>query len=493
MKITSPKLETSHLTPSEEIQVRCQAALQLKDKGDLEGAKEAMRPLWKRIGDRPNIKGLYPSVAAEVLLCAGILTCWIGSKSQIKEAQESARNLITESITFYESEGDVFRVAAARVELAYCYWCEGSLDEARVMFRESLQKLSVEGNTRARAVLGLAVVEWSAARFSTALQLLTENNALFTKITNQATKGTYHNQVAIVLRQLAKIEKKENKEEYFQKAISQFELADSCFKQVRNNAFRADVKNNVGMILLDLRRFKEAHKYLSEARRFSVLVRDRVQTAQIDESRAQLLIAENKLKDAEAVAGGAVSVLERSGQHCPLSEVLVTHGIILARLKKRERAQFTFQRAIEVAHQVGALNKAGLAALTMIEELDDLAPDVLYSAYDRASEWLAKSQSQDISQRLSAVARKVVLSVGGEVKAAEATETILNKPCDLQKEVLKFEGTLIKQALSKVNGSVTRAAELLSLSYQGLAYIIGTRHQDLLKDRSPIRRRSRRE
>jgi len=94
---------------------------------------------------------------------------------------------------------------------------------------------------------------------------------------------------------------------------------------------------------------------------------------------------------------------------------------------------------------------------------------------------------------LSTVARKVVLSVGGEVKAAEATETLLNKPCDLQKEVLKFEGTLIKQALSKVNGSVTRAAELLSLSYQGLAYIIGTRHQDLLKDRSPIRRRSRRE
>ena len=186
-------------------------------------------PFGSALEKDPHINGLYPSVAAEVLLCAGILSCWIGSKSQIKGAQESARDLITESITFYESEGDVLKVAAARVELAYCYWCEGSLDEARVMFRESLQKLSVEGNTRARAVLGLAVVEWSAARFSTALQLLTENSALFTKITNQATKGTYHNQVAIVLRQLAKTEKRENKEEYLQKAISQFELGGFLF------------------------------------------------------------------------------------------------------------------------------------------------------------------------------------------------------------------------------------------------------------------------
>lgn len=490
MKITSPKLETSHLTPNEEVQVRCQKALELKDKGDYEGAKDVMRPRWKRLGERPDTNGLYPSVAAELLLCTGILTYWIGSKGQIREAQERARDLITESITFYESEGDVLKVAAARVELAYSYWCEGSLDEARVLFRESLQKLTVEGNTRARAILGLAVVEWAATQYATALELLKENGPLFNKITNQATRGSYHSQIAIILRHLAKSDKKDD---YLQTAIGEFEKADHCYKLVRNNWLRATVKNNVGLLLVDLKRFKEAHKYFAEARRLSGLVRDRVQTAQIDESRAQLLIAENKLKDAEAVAGGAVSVLERSGQHCPLSEALVTHGIVLARLKKRERAQFTFKRAIEVAHQVGALNKAGLAALTMIEELDDLAPDVLYSAYDRASEWLAKSQSQDISQRLSAVARKVVLSVGGEVKAAEATETLLNKPCDLQKEVLKFEGTLIKQALSKVNGSVTRAAELLSLSYQGLAYIIGTRHQDLLKDRSPIRRRSRRE
>jgi len=41
-------------------------------------------------------------------------------------------------------------------------------------------------------------------------------------------------------------------------------------------------------------------------------------------------------------------------------------------MREPARAQFIFQRAIEVAHQVGALNRSGLAALTMIEEIDIL-------------------------------------------------------------------------------------------------------------------------
>lgn len=488
MKITSPKLNTSNTTPNEAALLRCQSSLELKDKGDYHGAQEVMRPIWKRVGERPETKGLHPPVAAEVLLCVGILTRWIGSKNRVEEAQETAKNLITESITFYEAASDLKKIAAARVELACCYWREGGLDEARIMLTEALTVLTAEGNTRARALLRLAIVEWSASRYNVALKVLTDNALLFKKITNHTTKGTYHNQLAIVLEEIGASEKRED---CFHEAISEYREADNHFRLAKNTVFRADVKNNVGNLLRELGRFKEAHNYLEEARRLRLSIRDRVGTAQIDGTRAQVLVAEKKFREAEMVAGRAVAVLERSGHQCLLTDALITHGIALSRLKKNERAQFTFQRAIEVAHQVGALNKAGLAALTMIEELDDLSHEILCSAYDRASEWLAKSQSQDISQRLSAVARKVVLSVSGEVKAAEATETLSNKPCDLPKEVLKYEGTLIKHALSQVNGSVTRAAELLSLSYQGLAYIIGTRHKDLLKERSPIRRRSR--
>jgi hypothetical protein len=55
--------------------------------------------------------------------------------------------------------------------------------------------------------------------------------------------------------------------------------------------------------------------------------------------------------------------------------------------------------------------------------------------------------------------------------------------------VLDYERSLIKRALAKVDGIVTHAASLLGLSHQGLAYIIDARHKDLLKDRTAVRRR----
>src|SRR6185369_16274996 len=118
MKITSSKLQALHTSPNERALVRCQMALELKDRGDYNAAQEVMRPLWTGVGERPVISDLHASVSAEVMLCVGILTRWIGSKNQVEGAQEIAKNLITESITAYELGGDVLKVAAARVELA---------------------------------------------------------------------------------------------------------------------------------------------------------------------------------------------------------------------------------------------------------------------------------------------------------------------------------------------------------------------------------------
>jgi tetratricopeptide (TPR) repeat protein len=486
MRITSRKLNTAHLSANEEALVRCQAALEFKDKGDYKAAKEIMGRFWKRVGDRPEVKALHASVAAEVLLCTGILTRWIGSKDGIKDAQEVAKNLISETILFFESIGDKKKVAAARVELACCYWREGALDEARIILVESLETLTSAGNTRATAVLRLAIVEWSAERFNKALSILTENSSLFEKIPSHAIKGAYHSQLAMVLRKL----NSDGAEVCAERIVQQYEKADHHFKLAGNNVFRADVKNNLGFLLYKLSRFKEAHGYLEQARRLRVRVKDKVGVAQIDDTRAQVLIAEKKFKEAEAVARGAVRVLEKSGHQCLLADALITHGIAIARLKQIERAQFTFQKAIEIGHQVGALNKAGLAALSLIEELDGLPADTLYAAYDRASEWLAKSQSQDILLRLNAAARKVFANIRGELKPEVATETVFNTPCTFPLEVIKFEAGLIGQALAQANGSVTHAAQLLGMTYQGLAYVIGSRHQDLLKARSPIHRRA---
>ena len=488
MKIASRKLDTANLNANDEALLRCHTALEQKDQGDYAGAQETMRPLWKGIGERPKIAGLDPSVAAEVMLCAGILTSWIGSNNQIRDSQELAKNLITQSMTYFESSRDVTKVAVAQSEIAYCYWREGSLNEARSWLHEALNKLTFEGAARARALLKLTTVEWTGGQFRKALELLNVNESLFRKITNPTIKGGYHTELAIIHRNLATME---NRLEYFRRAINEYREAERQFRLAHNQIFRADVINNVGFLLFKLGHYKEAHKYLNEARRLTVRFKNKTHTAQIDESRAQVLIAEGKLIEAERVVRRAVSALKQSGHFCLLAEALITHGVTLARLGRTEHARFSFRQAIEAAIDVNALNVAGLAALTLIEEIQELPRETLQASYRQAREWLANSQSPDIKLRLADVATRVVASIQTEMSADEATEILLTEPGGLRAQLEKHERVVINRALDEVDGRVTHAASLLEMRYQSLAYIIERRHPDLLKKRTPIRRRQR--
>lgn len=486
MKIASPKLDTSTLSANDEALLRCRTALEQKDRSDYAGAQKTMRPYWRRVGEPPITQGLDRSVAAEILLCVGALTGCIGSKNQVSDAQEIAKDLLTQSIALFESLRDVSKVAVAESEIAYCYWREGAMNEARTWLHDALRKLTFEGADRARALLKLSTVELSSGRFREALELLEANQSLFRKITNPRIKGYYHSELGIIHRNLATTE---NTREYFHRAIKEYQEAERQFRLAHNPMFRADVINNVGFLLFKLSRYKEAHKYLDEARRLTTRFKDKTRTAQIDESRAQVLIAEGRLVDAERIARRAVSALKQSAHFCMMAEALVTQGIALARMGQTDRAQHIFRQAMEAAHQVNALNIAGLASLALIEEVKSLSPATLHAAYQQAREWLAQSQSPEIKLRLADAANRIVASVHTQLSADEATEILLTEPGGLREQLRRYEGVVIKRALTQVNGSVTHAASLLDLNYQTLAYIIEKRHPDLLRKRTPIRRR----
>ena len=486
MKKALPKLDTRHLDANDEALLRCKTALEQRDKGNYAGAQEIMRPLWRGVGQRPTTTGLDPSVAAEVWLCVGILTSWIGSKNQIRDAQELAKNLITQSMTYFESSSDVTKVAVAQTEIACCYYREGTLNEARSALHDALNTLTFEGAARARALLKLTTVESKAGRFREALELLNSNEALFRKITNHTIKGEYHTELAIILRNLATIE---NKPEYFLRATNEYKEAENQFRLAPNPIFRAYVINNVGFLLFQLSRYKEAHKYLNDARRLSVRLKHKTHTAQIDESRAQVLIAEGRLVEAERIARRSVTVLQRGGHFGMMAEALITQGVALARLGRTVSAQFIFRQAIEAGHQVDLMNVAGVAALTLIEEIQDLPPAILQAAYRQAREWLANCESADIKLRLADVACRVLDNIHTKLAADETTEILLTEPGGLRAQLEKHERLVIKQALAEVDGRVTYAASLLDIRYQSLAYIIESRHPDLLKKRTPIRRR----
>ena len=318
MRTASPKLDISHLTPNEQAELRCRTALELKDRNEYDASREAMFPIWNgRIGSRPNTKGLSDAVTAEVLLTTGILTGWLGSRSEIKEADDYARDLITESITLFEGSHDSRKVAEARTELAWCYWRAGAHDEARILCNEALKRLTIGGNARANVLIVLSFVEWAESPYNEALKVLTENTPLFERITNHTFIGTYHNQIGIILEEIGAASKKRS--DYFQRAINEYRIADEEFKLAKNVVYRAHVKNNIGNVLRELGRFKEAHQHLEQARRLFMRVNDKVRVAQVDDTRAQVYLAERKYEQAELIARSAARSFERAGRQCFLT------------------------------------------------------------------------------------------------------------------------------------------------------------------------------
>jgi inorganic triphosphatase YgiF len=116
------ELDNPNLSVDSRAELLCEAAKVLEYKGEYEKARKLLIDYWPRIGEAPMLAGLDQHTAAEILLHAGVLTGWIGSKNQIAESQETAKNLISESLTIFQSSRYRKKIAEAQTELALCYW-----------------------------------------------------------------------------------------------------------------------------------------------------------------------------------------------------------------------------------------------------------------------------------------------------------------------------------------------------------------------------------
>lgn len=475
--------------------VLCQLAKDLEEIGEFDRAAEALSPLWDGIPSRPKIEGLEEHAQAELLLRSGTLTGWLGSAKQISGAQEVAKDLISESAARFENLAVTEKVAEARIDLALCYWREGGLDEARVTLRLVLDSLGEsQSEQRLRALLNSAIVERAATRDHDALRICTEAAPLFDSSSNNALKGKFHITFAAVFRSLGT---SENREDYIDRAFVEYAAASYHLEQAGHRRFQARVENNVGFLFATIGRFEEAQEHLARSRAISISLRDQGGVGFAEDSRAQAFILEGKYSDAEKAARSAVRSFREGGEQTMLAEALTTHGKALARLKQAPVARAALDQAVEIAQNAGNPDRGGIAAITAIEELNTyLSTDDLQNYYRTAESLLSNSQNRSLQTRLGECARRVLsvaLAKPNTAESAQATTESAAIPSgfSLDAEVLRYEGSLIRRALEESRGSVTRAARLLGVTHQGLAFILNGRHSDLLSIRTPVKRRRR--
>lgn len=439
------QLDDPNLGVNTRAELCCEIVKDFENKGEYEEAQKVLSGYWRHIDERPEVGNLELRVAAEVLLRAGVLTGFIGSKHQLAEGQERAKDLIFESLSIFQSLSQEEKITEAQTELALCYWRTGENNEARDLLQEALSRLAVDNDVKGKAVVRLAIVETVASECEKALSILTDYASLFQKLDNQTLKGAYHVTLGNVLKNLWETE---TRTEYLDRALVEYAAASYHFELAEHRNYLANVQNNLGILYFAINRFEEAHQHLDHARRLLDSLEDVTGVAQVDESRACVFLKQGQVAEAERIVRSAVHTQEQSGRHALLAEALITHGRALARLENYSEALPAFRRAIKLSEHTGNRNRAAEAAFAVFQEM------------------------------------------GQHLAIFEGEKFISGRT--LNEEVSSFEHDTLKLALENSQGSVTRAARSLGMSHQALTYILESRHNDLLKYMKPQRRRPRR-
>ncbi|MCA1616409.1 MAG: tetratricopeptide repeat protein, partial [Acidobacteria bacterium] len=406
-------IDDPSLTEDRRALLRSGAAADLINAGQYEAAREALGGLWPGIGERPEVNNLSPETAAEVLLRCGTLTGWIGSVRGVAGAQEQAKDLLFEALRAFQSQGQGKKTSETQYELGLCYRRVGSYDEARVMLAEALESLTdADVELKAKILIRRAIVEIYENRLYEALSILREAAPVF-ESADDTLKARWHCEMGLVLIRLAGVV---GNADYSDRAIMELTAAIYHAEQAGHDRYCGSFLNNLGMLLYKLGRYSDAHEHLDRAQAIFTRLKDPGNLAQIDETRARVLVAERKYREAGRIIAGVVQTFEQGGASGYLSDALTVQGVIWARVGNFDDSIKAIGRAVIIAEQSGALASAGLAAVTLIEEhgaSSRLTLEEIHQAYLRADKLLKDSQDVEDMARLRACARIVMRRLAG--------------------------------------------------------------------------------
>ena len=491
LNTSSVKDSDSNLTLSEQVLRCCRRAKELEKAGEYRAACEALEEFWPDTLTDPNLENLNDSEKAEVLLRAGSLAGWLGSVEESGGSQEHAKNLITCAIEIFERLGKSQAVLEAQSDLAVCYWREGEFDEARVLLEGVIDDVNADVETKTFALVRVALVEKTAGKYTEAMARYKQAEPLVDASDDDALKGTFYNGLGMLLNCRGVSERRQD---FIDRALIEFAAASFHFEQAGNDRFRARVENNLGYLFFTIGRYADAHAHLDRARFLFLGLSDSRTAAQVDETRARVLLAEGDPVRAERLVRGGIKVLERGDEQAILAEALVTQGVALARSGHASKARSAFARAVDLAASAGDRDGAGRASLATIEELGNwISAKELISIYRSATEFLRDSQDPSILRRLVSCGETLVAALDNSEREPHEELQKGWEGFSLKREVKNFEQRVIARALRDANGSVTQASRLLGYRHhQSLISLLGGRHKSLESARKVVRKRRRR-
>jgi TolB-like protein len=353
------------LTPSEQLQVYCAIVREQIDAGNYEAGCRILQPWWS-IGMWPKLDGVNQQSYADLLFTAGELAGFVASTVQIARGQNHAEELLNGSVALFEQLGLKIRSAEARIELALCYHRQGLLDIGRSTLMRVLDDLCDENRELlSLALMRLASLERQAGRLNDALARLMQATEIAELCGPWITARCYL-ELASTYKDLGI---SEDVAPYFTQAKHFYLKALYEFEAVGQHWYVGIVENNIGLLLLSLGCYENSEEHLLRSRRLFDGFSDSLRGAQVNETLARLYMETKQYILAQEVIERALRTFELADGEALLAEALTTSGIVAGRLGHFSDAKKRFEAAYKIAGRCGDYEGAGLALLTMLEEM----------------------------------------------------------------------------------------------------------------------------
>lgn len=416
------------VTYKSSVMARAQEAMERSEAHDIPAAIAVLGDLWPE----PRVEA-DSELRAVALMAVGIVRSWavIGAGG----LHEPTKDMLSESVRLFDDLGDS-RIYKAQTHLAHIYHRQGASGEAISLLDDVLSKAG-SATDKIRAATTRAYVLADEGHYHAALATLETVRPLVQSL-EPSYRGKFHNQEGVVLRRLGDTDG----------SLAAYTAAEYYFEVSRNSYYEAVVLNNRANIFLDLEMYPDAHESVDRAIKLLTSRNDTAFLAQVKDTKATILLNENRTDEALQIATEAVRLLAGDDKVW-LPGILITRATILAKLKAEEKAKTDLLRAAHEAETTGNLAEAGRAYISMIELLS-------LPVKERAECYRRADGLPVDPERLRSCARKIISAIHPPREKHDHEE----------------ERELIKNTLLANGKNVEKAAAALGLSGPGLARII---------------------
>lgn len=404
----------------------------------------------------------------DLMLARGVLYYWLARTSR-EMNYETAKDILSAASRLFLVQTKTERSLLADVWIGLCYWRQGQSAEATLILNRVIAE-ATDPQTRYLALLNKSVPQTDAKAWREALDTLATLEPLVAGQADLSLRGLFFHQRGMAYRQAYE----EINSDVIQNALRDYEQASECYELAGNVRFEAAILNNLAVLYCSLNDHNRAHVNVDRAISLYSRLGDRSNLAHARDTKAGILFSEGHYSRAKKYSDQAVLLASHEDELSLLPGFLLTRGRILVKMGLPNKAFRDLREAVKIAESTGNLAAAANIYLVTIEELSShLSAETLLETYRRAH--------QVCSNRWSACALTLLDRI-----APSKPSSLPELKAGVQHQQ---EAELIREALERCSGSVTRAAALLGKTHGGLAHIIKTRHRELTPNRKPIIRR----